>query len=139
MTYTEKLRDPRWQRLRLEIMQRDEFKCVLCGNPNETLEVHHKMYVKLEYPWSYPKEWLCTLCSTCHDKVGWLTRRFGWIISHPEGQRLIPFLSEFEKSVKAPWLCPKCQDGSRKDVNGSNTKCIKCGHLYDPLKPSNGE
>ncbi len=30
MTYAEQLKDPRWQKRRLEILQRDEWRC-LCG------------------------------------------------------------------------------------------------------------
>ena len=64
MTYSEKLRDPRWQRKRLEIMQRDEFACRACGNKENTLNVHH-----LEYsgnPWDAENDSLVTLCQNCH-------------------------------------------------------------------------
>lgn len=63
-TYSEKLKDPRWQRLRLEVMQRDEFKCRWCLDGSKTLNVHH-----LEYngdPWDTPIEHLITICEECH-------------------------------------------------------------------------
>lgn len=63
--YSEKLRDPRWQRKRLEIMQRDNFTCRHCGDSQSTLNVHH-----LEYngePWEVQNDLLITLCEVCHE------------------------------------------------------------------------
>jgi hypothetical protein len=68
MTYSEKLKDPRWQRLRLEIMKRDDFSCQLCGSKTETLHVHHKYYLIGNDPWVYPDESLVTLCEGCHSQ-----------------------------------------------------------------------
>lgn len=68
-TYAEKLRDPRWQKLRLEIMQRDGFKCRHCGDKEQTLNVHHSYYEKGFNPWDYPDQTLFTLCIDCHSKV----------------------------------------------------------------------
>lgn len=44
MTYSEKLKDPRWQRKRLEILEAAKFKCEDCGNSKNTLTVHHCYY-----------------------------------------------------------------------------------------------
>ena len=44
--YWEKLRDPRWQKKRLEIMERDDFTCVHCQDNASTLNVHHGFYTK---------------------------------------------------------------------------------------------
>lgn len=62
-----KYKDPRWQRKRLEIMGRDGWKCVCCGNSDETLNVHHAYYVKDADPWDYPESALVTLCRSCHE------------------------------------------------------------------------
>lgn len=67
MNYSEKLKDPRWQRKRLEIMERDGFKCVRCGNGEKTLNVHHLAYKWKLKPWEYPNNWLQTLCEPCHE------------------------------------------------------------------------
>ena len=67
MTYKEKLLDPRWQRKRLEVMNRDQFKCTDCGKETETLHVHHKFYLKGSEPWEYENEILTTLCYKCHE------------------------------------------------------------------------
>ena len=66
MTYSEKLRDPRWQKLRLEIMGRDEFRCRLCRSKEKTLNVHHSYYSKGANPWDYPNDSLVTVCEGCH-------------------------------------------------------------------------
>ena len=63
--YMQKLKDPRWQKKRLEIMQRDNFTCQLCGDTKETLVVHHYKYAG--DPWGVDDEYLITLCQDCHD------------------------------------------------------------------------
>lgn len=67
--YWKKLKDPRWQRKRLEIMERDEFCCVFCGDKNSTLNVHHKNYRKGAEPWEYDDENFMTLCEDCHEYI----------------------------------------------------------------------
>jgi hypothetical protein len=68
MTYSEKLRDPRWQKKRLEILDRDEFTCQRCFDKETTLNVHHMMYFKDKEPWDYPEWCLVTLCESCHEE-----------------------------------------------------------------------
>lgn len=64
--YPEKLKDPRWQKKRLEIFNRDAFKCVWCGNTEKTLHVHHFCYEKGKEPWEAFDDELATLCEDCH-------------------------------------------------------------------------
>ncbi len=64
MTYSEKLRDPRWQKKRLEILNRDGFACRLCGDKETELHIHHKKYHG--DPWEAKDENLETLCKDCH-------------------------------------------------------------------------
>ena len=66
MTYAEKLRDPRWQRKRLEILDRDGWACCSCGSKKKNLQVHHLIYSKLD-PWEYPDYVFQTLCYDCHQ------------------------------------------------------------------------
>ena len=68
-TYSEKLRDPRWQKRRLEILQRDDWTCCRCGKKDQELHVHHTWYSKDCKPWDYPDETLVTLCISCHAHV----------------------------------------------------------------------
>jgi hypothetical protein len=67
MTYAEKLRDPRWQKKRLEILQRDDWKCQLCGDKSNTLVIHHFFYENNLEPWEYPNKSLITYCENCHE------------------------------------------------------------------------
>lgn len=69
ISYSEKLRDPRWQKKRLCVMQRDGFACRDCGDADSTLHVHHCHYEK-GGPWMTQDIFLLTLCSTCHKRRG---------------------------------------------------------------------
>lgn len=69
MTYAEKLKDPRWQKKRLEIMQRDKFTCIWCFRNDATLNVDHKIYRPRLNPWDYTNDDLQTLCENCHKKL----------------------------------------------------------------------
>ena len=68
-TYGDKLRDPRWQRKRLEILSRDDFTCRLCGDNESTLHVHHLLYFKGAEPWQYDANCLVTTCESCHEEL----------------------------------------------------------------------
>ncbi len=68
-SYTDKLKDPRWQKKRLEVLQRDQFACVACHSQSKTLHVHHCYYVNRRQPWEYPDNSLLTFCDECHKNV----------------------------------------------------------------------
>lgn len=67
LTYSEKLKDPRWQRKRLQIFNRDDWKCVVTGLSTQTLCVHHMRYHGA--PWSSPDDELETVCETVHELI----------------------------------------------------------------------
>lgn len=69
MKYQDKLKDPRWQKKRLGIFERDNWNCRLCANPEETLHVHHLYYIQGADPWDYPDSALMALCATCHEEA----------------------------------------------------------------------
>lgn len=91
-TYYQKLKDPRWQRRRLQIFERDEFKCRSCGcgideSPESVqLHVHHLRYEKNTDPWDYPSGDLLTLCNDCHEcaeEIVKMVRKFsGDLMTH---------------------------------------------------------
>jgi hypothetical protein len=66
-SYSDKLKDPRWQRKRLEVMQRDDFTCFDTGAKDEPLNVHHCHYSK-GGPWETPTDLLMTLTEDAHKK-----------------------------------------------------------------------
>ena len=65
MAYSEKLKDPRWQKKRLEILERDSWSCQICGDSESTLHVHHYKYEN--DPWEVDNIYLKTLCESCHE------------------------------------------------------------------------
>lgn len=67
-TYYELLKDPQWQRRRLEIMNAANFECDNCGASEKTLTVHHKRYIKGLKPWEYEDQYLICLCEDCHKE-----------------------------------------------------------------------
>lgn len=67
--YSAKLRDPRWQKKRLSILERDDFACQSCFDTESTLHVHHQYYTGGD-PWDIPNEALITLCEECHEDEG---------------------------------------------------------------------
>lgn len=68
MNYSDQLRDPRWQRRRLEIMSRANFACEQCGDTKTTLNVHHKLYRRGALPWEYTDVELVCWCDNCHER-----------------------------------------------------------------------
>ena len=69
MTYAEKLLDPRWQKKRLCILERDKWTCQDCGATTKTFHVHHLDYINGKDPWEYPDEYLTSLCYECHAAI----------------------------------------------------------------------
>lgn len=72
------LRDPRWQKRRLEIFQRDNWTCTKCSETMRTLHIHHLYYKWDCNPWEYPDDALVTVCELCHEKYEFLK----WLVKH---------------------------------------------------------
>jgi hypothetical protein len=72
-TYSEKLLDPRWQKKRLKIMERDNFSCTCCNDDKLSLQVHHLSYKG--NPWDVDDNQLITLCLDCHGLYEFLKKR----------------------------------------------------------------
>lgn len=70
MTYAQKLRDPRWQKKKADILTRDDYTCQApdCGSKTDNLQVHHLEYLGNLDPWEYSDDLLITLCEKCHAK-----------------------------------------------------------------------
>ncbi len=71
-TYRQKLQDPRWQKKRLEVMNRADWRCEWCGTDATSgrtrgLQVHHGWYGRDVEPWEYELEVLYCLCDGCHE------------------------------------------------------------------------
>lgn len=68
MTYVEQLKHPKWQKRRLEVLDRSNFQCEGCGSHDKTLHIHHGRYIKGKKAWEYPDEMLHCLCDGCHQR-----------------------------------------------------------------------
>lgn len=64
--FSEQYKYPRWQRKRLEILNRDGFTCRCCGDAKTQLHVHHTYYSKGVSVWDHSDFQLITLCEECH-------------------------------------------------------------------------
>jgi hypothetical protein len=66
-SYSEKLSDPRWQKKRLQILEKSEWSCLNCGDSESQLHVHHLFYEKGKQPWEYDDQYLIPVCKDCHE------------------------------------------------------------------------
>ncbi len=107
-SYSEKLRDPRWQKKRLGILNRDEWHCQICFDGENTLHVHHRDYTRGREPWEYDDKNLVTLCYICHQEetdlynnsvveIGKVIKRYGGY-SHQIDRIAEAFLSVTDES-----------------------------------------
>lgn len=65
--WSERLKDPRWQKKRLQILQLANFSCEDCRRRDKTLEVHHCVYISGAEPWEYDASLLMAVCGDCHE------------------------------------------------------------------------
>jgi hypothetical protein len=70
LTYAEKLLDPKWKAKRVEILERDKYKCQGCGKRDTLLDIHHQYYCSNREPWDYPNWNFVPLCRQCHVEWG---------------------------------------------------------------------
>jgi len=88
-TYSEKLRDPRWQKKRLNILNRDDWTCQNCGDKEATLHVHHMVYERDNEPWEYDDNILVTLCESCHENEKEQMQEFSMLFMHEIKKRFL--------------------------------------------------
>lgn len=69
MDYKEQLKHPNWQKKRLEIMQRDHFKCRVCKSEDKQLQIHHLYYLPKTKIWEYDNEGMVTVCKEHHEQL----------------------------------------------------------------------
>lgn len=66
-TYAEKLKSPKWQKKRLDILNLKGFKCEKCGDEENQIQVHHRFYITGREPWEYDNDVFQVLCEKCHE------------------------------------------------------------------------
>ena len=67
--YMARLQEPRWQRKRLQVLERAGWRCAGCGTGEVNLQVHHGYYERGLMPWEYPDESLYCVCDDCHERA----------------------------------------------------------------------
>lgn len=97
-TYSELLKDPRWQKKRLTILDRDKFKCTYCGDGTSELHVHHKKYLTGKKPWEYNKDMLTTLCGDCHKGIHRKEKIIELFVNYSDVQinRMLDFITNID-------------------------------------------
>ena len=81
--WSKMLKHPEWQKMRLDVMERANFKCEKYGcdyplDETNPLNVHHKYYDeenKWLEPWKYPRGSLQCLCEKHHREVHGLSKQ----------------------------------------------------------------
>lgn len=116
-SYSDKLKDPRWQRKRLEVLERAEWKCECCGAVDRTLHVHHGHYDRGADPWEYDLFTLWSLCEECHEDAEirrrdyyfelafvkpWLLSPYGPLHSYSDEDRKTPRRGIIMQPSEAP-------------------------------------
>lgn len=79
-TYSKQLQSPKWQRKRLQVLERDNFTCLSCGDTGEQLQIHHINYVYGKLPEDYELGEMITLCRDCHESVTVKIKQCNWVI-----------------------------------------------------------
>jgi hypothetical protein len=65
--YQEKLKDPRWQKVRLKVLERENWTCEMCKDKETEFQIHHESYHG--NPWDAPMEKLRAYCKHCHQFI----------------------------------------------------------------------
>jgi len=68
MSWSDQYLHPNWQKMRLYIFRRDQFRCVDCRATDKPLHAHHLKYIAGKYVWEVPHFYIVTLCEDCHSK-----------------------------------------------------------------------
>lgn len=90
--YSERLKDPQWQKRRLEILSNANFACQRCKCTSRTLHVHHNLYRKNTDPWDYPDRELMALCDQCHKR------------EEAQREQMLALLCRFEELCLVPQM-----------------------------------
>ena len=70
MSYQDDMKTATWQKRRLMLLERDNWKCKThdCKGQSSQLEIHHIDYIPGNKIWEYPDDMLITLCRDCHSR-----------------------------------------------------------------------
>ncbi len=66
------LNSKRWKELRQEILKRDEYKCLICGNQAEA--IHHISYAGYIHNKHSERIECGSVCNKCHEEIHYLNK-----------------------------------------------------------------
>lgn len=92
MKYKDQLKNQLWLNKRAEILERDGYKCCICGNENK-LQVHHKRYIAGRNAWEYSQEDLVTLCNKCHYRLHYKEESYNESVTFVTSKNFVIFRS----------------------------------------------
>lgn len=109
MTYSDQLKDPRWQRMRLQVLDLHRWQCDTCDRDNKTLEVHHKFYclepngnfLRKAAPWDYTFDDFRVLCDDCHEQTEIALMELRRVFGGLDYFHIAAFAQDFEKACEA--------------------------------------
>jgi len=81
LSYKEQLKHPLWDKKRQEILERDNYKCVICGTDLHRLEIHHLCYFPDSLVWEYENELLISVCGKHHYQLTYDLPKIAGLIS----------------------------------------------------------
>jgi hypothetical protein len=131
-TYGELLKDPRWQKKRLEIFTRDIWMCRYCYSKDKTLHVHHLLYRYGCLPWDYEDDVFITLCEGCHDTEGFYKRENPMLAAYATRAKLM-VLELHDVFSSAAYLKETNPDGF-KELNALIKRMCKGGEYVEYIK-----
>jgi len=113
----EERRDMRWQRLRLKVLERDNWQCASCGERRfpRGIVVHHIEYGK--HQWSTPASLCQALCQDCHLALGEHGRGGVW------WERADAEEAGFGKVRLCVKHCPAC---AHRDIDLDDRGRVRC-------------
>ena len=65
--YTDYLKSPEWKKIRNSVLERDNFRCAVCGS-TDGLNIHHITYENIFNEQENLSD-LVTLCRKCHETI----------------------------------------------------------------------
>ena len=101
-SYSAKLRDERWQKKRVKILERTKGLCQDCKKEFEKLEVHHCYYMTLCLPWQYPLDSLRALCRDCHEKRAVSEMRLNALLARVGRQKIDELYIQLRNQIERP-------------------------------------
>jgi hypothetical protein len=101
MTYAQQIKDPRWQKKRLEVLELQGFKCQECDATDQELHVHHPFYKRGAMIWEYDTgEELMCLCQKCHKNAHAIDEELKKslsILSYNHKLRILGYVDGFQR------------------------------------------